>query len=76
MALATEFTFWAVVFQTYISNLVICPIDRSPSTKSKMAKELHTNSASSFDGTDKLPLEIKVNYWSFCKSCSWTMSFF
>ena len=53
------------------------PIDRiSPSTKSKIAKQLHRNSASSFGDTDKPTLESKVTYWSFCKSWSWTVSFF
>ena len=62
MLLATEFRFGAVVFQTYIADLVTWPIDRSPSTKSKIAKELHKNFSSSFGGTDKPPLESKVKY--------------
>ena len=53
------------------------PIDRiSPSTKSKITKAAAQNSASSFGGTNKLPPESKVKYWSFCKSWLWTVSFF
>ena len=64
-------------FKTYIADLVTWPIDRiSPSTKSKIAKQLHKNSASSFGGTNKPPLESKVKYWSFCISWSWTVCFF
>ena len=53
------------------------PIDRiSFSTKSKIAKQLHTNSASSFGGTNKPPLESKIKYCSFYKSWSRTVSCF
>ena len=64
MLLAIELTFGAVVFQNiyyYIADLVTRSIDRiSPLTKSKSAKQLHTNSASSFGSTNKPPFESKA----------------
>ena len=64
-------------FKIYIADLVTWPLDRiSPSTKPKIAKQLHKNSASSFGGTNKPSLESKATYWSFCKSWSWMVSFF
>ena len=70
MVLATEFTLGPQYFKTYIEDLVTWAIDSiSPSTKCKIAKQLHTNSASSFGGTNKPPLESKVKYCSFCSFC-------